>query len=74
MHHHFLFVFSGGIFSADEIEQAAVFRYAIDRLNADTSMLARSRLQPYVALIDPDDSFHGEKKGKPKTTPLRVDL
>ena len=57
-------LYIGGIFAKEEMEQSSIFGYAIDRLNADQSMLARSRIQTHLALIDPDDSFHGEKKGK----------
>ncbi|KAI2797049.1 hypothetical protein BLOT_015101 [Blomia tropicalis] len=54
--------YESGIFAKEEMEQSSIFGYAIDRLNADQSMLARSRIQTHLALIDPDDSFHGEKK------------
>src|SRR5689334_20326665 len=52
----------GGLFSADEEQQEMVFRFAVDRINQDTTLLTRSTLTPQVERIAQEDSFHANKK------------
>ena len=59
----------GGLFSPDEEEQELVFRFAIDKINADPSLLASSTLAPVIEKIVRNDSFHTDKKGRPPSFP-----
>lgn len=59
----------GGLFSTDEEEQELVFRFAVDRINADTTILPRSTLIAQVERIGKEDSFHADKKGKQNPDP-----
>jgi len=54
---------TGGLFSEDEEEQELVFRFAVDRINADPSILPKSTLVAQVERIGKEDSFHADKKG-----------
>ena len=56
---------SGGLFTPEEEEQELVFRFAVDRINSDTTILPRSTLIPQIERIGNDNSFHADKKGKP---------
>ncbi|GIX92224.1 uncharacterized protein CEXT_593141 [Caerostris extrusa] len=58
-------VFPGGLFDTEDDEQELAFRIAVDRINADTSVLSRSRLVAQVEKIAVDDSFRATKKFKP---------
>lgn len=56
---------TGGLFSADEEEQELTFRFAVEKINADRSLiLPRSTLVAHVERIGREDSFHAHKKGK----------
>lgn len=59
-----IFPYPGGIFSPEEVEEAATFRYAIDRLNEDDTLLAKTKLHAHPVQIGSTDSFHAHKKGK----------
>ncbi|KAI1298750.1 Glutamate receptor ionotropic, kainate 2 [Halotydeus destructor] len=52
----------GGLFSAHEEQQELVFRFAVDGINSDTTILPRSTLIPQIERIGNDDSFHADKK------------
>ncbi len=54
---------TGGLFSEDEEEQELVFRFAVDRINADPSILPKSQLVAQVERIGNEDIFHADKKG-----------
>ncbi|GFT15003.1 uncharacterized protein TNCV_4315901 [Trichonephila clavipes] len=54
----------GGLFDTEDDEQELAFRIAVDRINADTSVLPRSRLVALVEKVGVDDSFRATKKGK----------
>lgn len=57
-------LFSGGLFTQDEHEQELVFRFAVDRINQDSSILSGSKLIAEVERInDKSDTFHADKKG-----------
>lgn len=56
-------VLAGGLFAEDEEEQEMVFRFAIDRINADPTILPKSTLVAQVEKIAREDSFHADKKG-----------
>lgn len=57
-------LFSGGLFTEDEHEQELVFRFAVDRINQDSSILSGSKLIAEVERInDKSDTFHADKKG-----------
>lgn len=55
---------SGGLFTSDQEEEALVFRFAVERINADKTILQTSHLIADVETIDEKDSFHADKKGK----------
>ncbi len=57
----------GGLFGLNEHEQELAFHFAIDRINADRSILQSSTLVADVQRISDSDSFHGNKKGKKNT-------
>ena len=40
-----------------------MFRFAIDRINADMNILAKSKLIAQVEKTEKKDSFHADKKG-----------
>lgn len=53
----------GGLFSEGEEEQELMFRLAVERINADPTILPRSTLVAQVEKIGREDSFHANKKG-----------
>ncbi|XP_054163278.1 glutamate receptor ionotropic, kainate 2-like [Oppia nitens] len=52
----------GGLFGEDNEEQEMVFRMAIERINADPSILPKSTLVAQVERIGKEDSFHADKR------------
>ncbi|XP_025016477.1 glutamate receptor ionotropic, kainate 2 isoform X1 [Tetranychus urticae] len=52
----------GGLFSDGEEEQELVFKYAVDRINSDTTILPRSALVAQVEHFGSEDSFRADKK------------
>ncbi|KAF8784441.1 glutamate receptor ionotropic, kainate 2-like isoform X2 [Argiope bruennichi] len=52
----------GGLFDTEDDEQELAFRIAVDKINADTSVLPRSRLVAQVEKVGIDDSFRATKK------------
>jgi len=58
------FVFAGGLFHPEDDRQEVAFKYAVDRINADRSILPRSRLTAQIERISPQDSFHASKRGQ----------
>jgi glutamate receptor, ionotropic, invertebrate len=57
-------LFSGGLFHPEDDRQEVAFKYAVDRINADRSVLPRSRLTAQIERISPQDSFHASKRGQ----------
>ena len=55
------------MFSEGEEEQELMFRLAVERINADPTILPRSSLVAQVERIGKEDSFHADKKGKLQT-------
>lgn len=69
--HHFclFFVFFsptklGGLFHPGDDDQELAFRYAVDKINFDKTILPRSKLSAQIERISPHDSFHASKRGK----------
>ena len=56
---------AGGLFTKDQTEQELMFRLAVDRINADPTILSRTTLVAQVEKIDELDSFHADKRGLP---------
>ncbi|KAL4716150.1 hypothetical protein ACJJTC_013927 [Scirpophaga incertulas] len=52
----------GGLFHPENDKQEVVFRYAVERINADRAILPRSKLLAQVETILPHDTFHASKK------------
>lgn len=49
----------GGLFEEDEdLQEEFAFRYAINNINSDISILPKSSLSAQVRIISPQDSFH----------------
>lgn len=59
-----LFIVSGGLFHPADDKQEVAFRYAVDKINNDRSILPRSKLSAQIEKMSPQDSFHASKKGK----------
>lgn len=54
----------GALFSPEEVEQETIFKFAVDKINADSSLLPQSKLLPQIERIHPNDSFHADKTGE----------
>lgn len=52
----------GGLFHPADDNQEVAFRYAVEKINADRSILPRSRLSAQIEKISPQDSFHASKR------------
>ncbi|CAH1182546.1 unnamed protein product [Phyllotreta striolata] len=52
----------GGLFHPADDKQEIAFRYAIEKINNDRSILTRSKLSAQIEKIPPQDSFHASKK------------
>lgn len=57
------YLISGGLFHPGDDNQEIAFRYAVDKINTDKSILPRSKLTAQVEIISPQDSFHASKRG-----------
>ncbi|KAG5880011.1 hypothetical protein JTB14_018111 [Gonioctena quinquepunctata] len=53
----------GGLFHPADDKQEIAFRYAVEKINSDRSILPRSKLSAQIEKIPPQDSFHASKKG-----------
>ncbi|GBN11267.1 hypothetical protein AVEN_268836-1 [Araneus ventricosus] len=53
-----------GLFESGDEDLELAFRYAVDHVNADTSVLPTSRLQAHVERVEKHDSFTASKKEK----------
>lgn len=52
----------GGLFHASDSKQEQAFLFAVDRINADKSIIPKSKLSAQVEEITPFDSFHASKR------------
>ncbi|XP_063242515.1 glutamate receptor ionotropic, kainate 2 [Bacillus rossius redtenbacheri] len=52
----------GGLFHPADDRQEVAFRYAVERINDERSILPRSRLSAQIEKISPQDSFHASKR------------
>lgn len=55
---------SGGLFHPGDDSQELAFRYAVEKINRDKTILPRSKLTAQIERIPPNDSFHASKRGK----------
>lgn len=58
------FIAAGGLFHPSDDHQELAFRQAVERINADRSILPRSKLVAQIERISPFDSFHAGKRGE----------
>ena len=54
---------TGGLFEADQQDQARAFRYAVEKVNGLRDILPNHRLVYHVEDTYKDDSFNTEIKG-----------
>nr|XP_053632783.1 glutamate receptor ionotropic, kainate 3-like [Cherax quadricarinatus] len=52
----------GGLFDLTDDRQEVAFRYAVDAINSDRTLLAHARLSAQIEEIPPNDSFRGSRK------------
>ncbi|XP_042238473.1 glutamate receptor ionotropic, kainate 2-like isoform X3 [Homarus americanus] len=52
----------GGLFDPTDDRQEVAFRYAVDAINSDRTLLAHARLSAQIEEIPPNDSFRGSRK------------
>ena len=61
---HPSFLLPGGLFDMSDSDQEIAFRFAVDRVNADRSVLPNTRLTAQIERIPPQDSFYAAKQGE----------
>lgn len=54
------------MFHPADDKQEIAFRYAVEKINSDRTILPRSKLSAQIEKMSPQDSFHASKKGKIK--------
>lgn len=64
MNNETLILVAGGLFHPADDKQEIAFRYAVEKINSDRSILPRSKLSAQIEKIPPQDSFHASKKGE----------
>ncbi|KAL9692705.1 hypothetical protein quinque_005512 [Culex quinquefasciatus] len=52
----------GGLFHPDDDHQEIAFRYAVEKINLDRTILPRSKLLAQIEKISPQDSFLASKR------------
>uniref|UniRef100_A0A182UUM0 Receptor ligand binding region domain-containing protein n=1 Tax=Anopheles merus TaxID=30066 RepID=A0A182UUM0_ANOME len=52
----------GGLFHPDDDHQEIAFRYAVEKINSDRTILPRSKLLAQIERISPQDSFLASKR------------
>ncbi|GLV43976.1 Kainate-type ionotropic glutamate receptor subunit 1D [Carabus blaptoides fortunei] len=52
----------GGLFHPADDKQEIAFRYAVEKINSDRTILPRSKLNAQIEKISPQDSFHASKR------------
>lgn len=65
---------AGGLFHPADDKQEIAFRNAVEKINADRSILPRSKLSAQIEKISPQDSFHASKRGTHAPGGFCVDL
>ena len=50
------------MFHPTDVNQEIAFRYAVEKINSDRTILPRSRLSAQIEKISPQDSFHASKR------------
>lgn len=58
---------SGGLFHNGDIDQELAFRYAVEKINLDKTVLPRSKLSAQIERVSSQDSFHASKRGNQST-------
>ncbi|MPC92051.1 Glutamate receptor ionotropic, kainate 1 [Portunus trituberculatus] len=53
---------AGGLFDPLDERQQVAFRYAVDAINSDRTLLSHARLSAQIEVIPPNDSFRGSRK------------
>lgn len=53
----------GGLFHDGDIDQELAFRYAVEKINLDKTVLPRSKLSAQIERVPSEDSFHASKRG-----------
>ncbi|EAT46289.1 AAEL002500-PA [Aedes aegypti] len=53
---------SCGLFHPDDDHQEIAFRYAVEKINSDRTILPRSKLSAQIERISPQDSFLASKR------------
>lgn len=53
----------GGLFHEGDIDQELAFRYAVEKINLDKTVLPRSKLSAQIERVPSEDSFHASKRG-----------
>ena len=56
-------IYLGGLFESGDEALELAFRYAIERVNADSKILPFSRLVPRIERLEKADSFQASRKG-----------
>lgn len=64
----FCILILGGLFHPGDDNQELAFRYAVEKINRDKTILPRSKLSAQIERISPHDSFHASKRGTIKYT------
>uniref|UniRef100_A0A182UC39 Receptor ligand binding region domain-containing protein n=1 Tax=Anopheles melas TaxID=34690 RepID=A0A182UC39_9DIPT len=55
-------VLYSGLFHPDDDHQEIAFRYAVEKINSDRTILPRSKLLAQIERISPQDSFLASKR------------
>lgn len=61
---HVINIHLGGLFHPGDDHQEIAFRYAVENINNDRTILPRSKIVAQIEKISPQDSFHASKRGK----------
>ena len=54
---------TGGLFTVEQEEQELAFRFAIDKINSDATLLPKTTLVAQIERVDNADSFMAHEKG-----------
>lgn len=66
----------GAIFTEEQRGSSVelVFKYAVERVNADADLLPNSTLVYHIHYVDPSDTFHASKKSKASSTQNIIEM
>lgn len=61
----FKYIISGALFTDDQKDGSSelAFKYAVDRINNDRTLLSNTKLIYDIQYVPREDSFHAAKKG-----------